>query len=336
LKKRLVVIVGAGASKDLGLPLGRELQTQVNDLLVKNRGLERESFFHASSVLFGNKQSHAIEVMKRAVHFAPRMLSAPSIDNFLDQHHEDTDLVLLMKMAISFSIARAEQRSLIGSDAGIPEQFIPKTADFFLYDLMNIVMRGHQLDNLKESLANLCIVTFNYDRCIERYLASWLNFRFGTRAASIARIPKIIHVYGSIGRYFDNENVSNFSHDGPLPYLNTHLELPYLAPRIKIFTEQEDSETRDQIAEEFTAADVVCSIGFGFEEQNMRFFRFDQLRKSVFATLLGMSRDNAEHLTEILSGGSSKLKPRAMVVDGAAKKLFSDLYFPFTKAVGSI
>ena len=103
-----------------------------------------------------------------------------------------------------------------------------------------------------------------------------------------------------------------------------------------MFTEQEDSEVSEAIDASIDEAQTVLFLGFGFEEQNMRFFSRGGDSKKVFATLYGQKPQNRDFLIDDLGIRFSKIDKSVFHVDGKASDLFSDCYHPLTRAVGSI
>jgi hypothetical protein len=283
----------------------------------------------------GNDNNRYEDMFRRAPEFLVRMLSAASIDNFLDQHKDELDLVITLKCGIVYAIAKHEMSSKIGMGRQNLDEIVRSNSNYFLFDLMNFVVRGHQVNNITQSLENLTFITFNYDRCIERYLEQWLVYRFGTSAAQLARSVNILHVYGSIDNYFESEFESPFLRKGETPYSNPIAIVPQLATRIKLFTEQEDTAIPGRIASIVRSSQVLCFLGFGFEEQNMRFFTEGFRHHDVFATAFGLGKANTEFLTKRLTQFSIT-KKSVYVVNGKCKELFSEFYMPLAHAVGTV
>ena len=335
IKNKTVIVVGAGASADLNLPLGPQLRDDVSELLSGANAEMTRYFVSAVHHLLGTDSPEASSATMRARELSGPLRTAASIDNFLDQHKSEQNFVETAKMAIAYAIASAEKNSKIGKNRSA-EEVIRNSSDYFLADLMNIVVRGHQADNIGDSLDNLTFVIFNYDRCVERYLDSWMKFRFGCDFEWRQRGPKFIHVYGSLGDYFETSIHNPFLYQGDMAFQNPHLQLPAYVERIKVFTEQEDSLVHGSIVEAVGAAKALLFFGFGFEEQNMRFFQGNYDNKKLFATLYGVSKPNTEFLRDQLTQQYSFNGRWVYTCDGTAKKLISEYYHPMTKAVGSL
>ena len=119
-----VIVVGAGASKEFNLPTGAELTS----IIQKDLNFEVDGF---GSVIVGNgdyKLKHAIEILSREINtslttyaniakqISRNMALAPSIDNYLDTHKENPQLVEIGKLAIANAIMKAEQASSLKID----------------------------------------------------------------------------------------------------------------------------------------------------------------------------------------------------------------------------
>lgn len=337
INNKTVIIVGAGASKDLDMPLGNELQHRVSSLLSMENSPVYPQFCGAvSKIIQDENQAHQVLSKSRAL--ALPLATAASVDNFLDQHKFDEDFVSIVKLAIAYEIALAEQRSKIGGNLS-PLEIVNKSDGYFMNNLFNLIVRGHQERNLEVSLENLKFVIFNYDRCVERVFSAWLEMRFGNNAHHMLIQEHFIHVYGSLGNYFSPGGSDTFLHEGNFAFLNPGLELPQFADKIKVFTEQEDSEVSERITRAIHEASTLIFLGFGFEEQNMRFFIKNSKGgpgfKKLFATMFGFSDQNVSHLDNLLSnkfsGGQS-----VGVTKGTAQKLFEDYQFPISSAIGSL
>ncbi len=337
IRRKTVIVVGAGASNDLNLPLGEGLQRRISELLNATgdiwQYLNSASLNHFGVAAPDRAQMVADKVREQHL----QILHSPSIDNFLDQNKDDPDLVNFLKMVIAYAIAEAEQKSKLSGNRKV-EEIIHSTSDYFLHDFMNIAIRGHQKGNIGDSLSNLTFVIFNYDRCVERYLDHWMKFRFGIQFDWRDIAPKFIHVYGSLGNYFDGTCFNPFVYGGKFAFQNPHMELPNYVNKLKVFTEDADSSVRLEISRAIDEAETIAFFGFGFEEQNMKYFEGQGrwITKKVFATTFGMSQQNGNFIKEKLANQFSSIGRFVHSYDGKSKGMISDLYHPLAEAVGSI
>ncbi len=134
---------------------------------------------------------------------------------------------------------------------------------------MKMLVERIDLDEIESVFDNVSFITFNYDRCIQRFLYVALQKYYGIdsgRAANLISKLEIIHPYGSIGR---------------LPFEGGSSVVPYgarldeaalieAAGRIRTFTEQiEDFEFLEAIRQSVSGAETLVFLGFGFHPQNM-------------------------------------------------------------------
>jgi hypothetical protein len=122
-----VFIVGAGASREFGLPTGEELTELISTILSikfeEGRLYESEQYrtFEALDAMLrqdtvannikGNPYLHAGWAIR------DNMFLAPSIDNYLDTHRSDRYIVSTGKVAIATAIQHAEKESILfGND----------------------------------------------------------------------------------------------------------------------------------------------------------------------------------------------------------------------------
>lgn len=339
INNKTIVVVGAGASNDLGLPIGSGLQKEIFKLLDTSSGTFRylRSAAHHYFEQEGLSREQIDAIVERAGSMSNQMRSAASIDNFLDQHKDEVHLVAFFKILILYALAEKEQNSRLAGRLPV-DDLMTQCEDYFLYDFLNIVVRNHQGNNIHESLGNLTFVIFNYDRCVEYFLDVWLRFRFKISISDLQTKPEFIHVYGSIGEIEGGYTPNTFGRRNlDLPFQNPHLEIPALVKNIKIFTEQEDSSVANQIDRAMKDATALVFLGFGFEEQNMRFFKRFQGRKNVFATAYGMSYENQEFIRDFLKRFASRNGlEKVYLSDDKAKQFIEKFYHPLTRAVGSI
>ena len=101
ISRKAAIIVGAGASFDLGMPLGSGLKKRVATVLLDERS-ERAHFFRAALMkVFDGNQELVSRAIRHSSKFADAMAASASIDNFLDQHRDAVEFVIAAKLAIA-------------------------------------------------------------------------------------------------------------------------------------------------------------------------------------------------------------------------------------------
>lgn len=300
---KTVFIVGAGASCDFGLPTGDELRQEIS---------------HTIKTLLSTNTSHDNPFI-RAVHNAARISGdggwqeysnaahrllaalplAISIDNLLHAHRHDHRMVLIGKLAICAVILSKERSSPLFNasrqmQGGVAraEMNTPALAKSWYLPLMRLLGMGKRLDQLPSLFENVAFIVWNYDRCLEHFLATAIMdyFNVDTNAAiSAIATLQIVHPYGVAGRLpwqTGTGPVAQFGDDWP--------PLREIADSILTFTESTDEGVREQARNLIQNAQTLVSMGFGFLPQNMNLLTVTHPSsvKRVFATTLNVGDDD--------------------------------------------
>ena len=124
--KSLVLVVGAGASKEVDLPLGAELKGTIAKALniryenghrrVSGDGLIDEAFRTLAKSLPAPQTNDINPFLHSSRHIAGAMPQALSIDNFIDSHRGDERIAICGKLAIVRAILDAEKQSKLFVD----------------------------------------------------------------------------------------------------------------------------------------------------------------------------------------------------------------------------
>lgn len=306
--KKLTLIVGAGASKEFGLPVGSELRQKISSLL--------DIWFDFDQQKGGDYQIRkALELAVRHpdgqgsinphLHAARRirdaMPQAISIDNFIDNHQGDEKIELCGKLAIVKSILDAEKDSKIYVDPSNTRNGInySTTETCWLNPFTRLLTENCRADQLEDRLKSISFVIFNYDRCIEHYLYFALQNYYKLSEARVAELLNAVqfyHPYGSVGTlpWQGQKNVAAF---GDRLDPDSLLEN---ARQIKTFTEGTDPDSSEicEIREAVATSSNLLFLGFAFHKLNMQLISpakigMDEIsQKHNFATAYGLSQSD--------------------------------------------
>ena len=310
-QSKTLIVVGAGASKEVGLPTGNELTDTIADKVdIKFRDFNEQ--FSGDCEITSALRFHARDVDGRPgdinsyLHACWRirdaMPQAISIDSFVDDHQGDEMIELCGKLAIVRSILEAEQKSLLFFD---PHQRNAKPnfnrlQETWYNSFMQLLTERCRKENIDQRLEGVSFIIFNYDRCIEHFLFHALQNYYGTQPAEAAGLMerlKVFHPYGIVGHLpwqtgDDGTPFGSSNHGGKL--------LLSLARQIKTFTERiEEEATITAIRQLVQNAEIVVFLGFAFHPQNMELIKPSQPTdaKRIFATALGISHSDCEIIT---------------------------------------
>jgi hypothetical protein len=246
IKRKIVFVLGAGASEPYGLPLGWQLS----------------EYLHKA-----NKASALAAVLSRCCdileaeteRFSDSFLKSGrgSIDAFLSNRR---DMSRIGKLAIAHELITRERADQV---------FRTGNLDNWYSKLWDVMMDGasshHDL-----SRNTVRFVTFNYDRSLEFFLheATKHTFNVGDVDAFNAWSKiGILHLYGSLGT-LNSGAPQGFREYGPN---YTPKSLFDAAEGIKVIPESRDDDKDFQMARHwFSVADEIVYLGFGFDPLNVK------------------------------------------------------------------
>ena len=270
IKTPTVFVLGAGASKPFGFPLGFELRDSVIAMM---EGLKRRpgDFLELARVT----QDHSLAFSR-----ALKGSAQNSVDAFLEHRSEFMDIG---KKAIAFRLILCETAVALYRDDN------PNTN--WLRYLLN-KMRGYAFKEFAEN--RVAFITFNYDRSLEYFLGRALADSYDKNDQEIAemmeKIP-IVHLHGRLGYlpwqkrenarpYYDLTN-SSFA-DVP-----TTEVLDMCAREIKVMHEGIDTEDDPEFKRAkslLTEAQRVYFMGVGFNSLNLQRLGVDTLSSAKAAS----------------------------------------------------
>jgi len=315
----LVLVVGAGASCELGLPSGAKLKDHIVGTL--SNSLEhalgnREGgdviayafrIFSETEPRLNGQDGPLLNAAKCIIDGLPLAIS---IDNYLDAHRGSDDMVICGKLAIARCILRAEASSTLVRPAHeSPHRLdIPNVQESWLYPFFQILTENCSVNELPHRLGRVAVVCFNYDRCIEQFMYHAFQAYYkidGQKAKEALDSLTIIHPYGSTGKLPWEEGGHKCAF-GSEPETRTLLRI---AGQINTFTEGTDSATSriSEVRSLLGLARRVAYLGFGFHRLNLELLYSEQSARgerdscSVFATTYSMSQSNRLDIVEELS-----------------------------------
>ncbi len=290
-------VVGAGASAEFGMPVGADLAKMIRkSALLKNLNSEKptfgdQTFYDTLKRLWPNAVDREKPIAAaEAIHHG--VLTAVSIDAFIDRFHDDEFIPLVGKMLIALEISKAEAQSSLSKQYWTSLQassmFVDKNTygrklinpdDTWLGQFTRILFDG--VRNPQQVGAGINIICFNYDRCIEYYLRTQIAAAYRmsiSEAQDIVRKINIIHPYGTLGEL---PLMPNAYGDQILEFgaeRDEYFKLEDIAKTIKTYTErQHQPDVIKRIHDAIAHSNVLTFLGFGFNNQNLDLLRVGNL-----------------------------------------------------------
>lgn len=308
----MAIVIGAGASCEIGLPTGTELKQHIQralDIRFSNVVQQRsgDAVICAALREFENAESRDLN---RSLHAAWKVRDALplaiSIDNFVDAHSGDVRIALCAKLAVVQCILDAERSSAL-----MPKEREPRGSaldfgavhDCWFSRLWRVLSENCSAGELRKRLSEVVFISFNYDRCLEQFLFHAIQVYYGLRdveSAEIVRGARILHPYGTVGELamLRGESVRVGYGDA----LNGS-RLLQLSAGIRTFVEGTDPSSSSIVGihEAMREARTVVFVGFAYHRLNMDLLRPaeeslfpDRGGRQCFATGYGMSQHDCE------------------------------------------
>lgn len=308
-KSKTVFVVGAGASCEAGLPSGEALKTNIArilDIRFNDWGSELVSgdykmveTLRQAAREAGDERANINPYLHKAWRIRDVVPAAAiSIDNFLDAHRGDAIMELCGKLGIVKSILDAEKQSkLKPRELGESDFTLRDLSGTWYVGFLQMLTEGVRKGNVESIFENVSIITFNYDRCIERFLVQALADYYDLAPAASQEVVsklRIFHPYGQVGALpWQNAN-------GGVAFGSEHGSLLDLSKQIKTFTEGlDDQEILSGMHDAIGRAEVVVFLGFAFHPLNMELLTpgYSTAVQRIYATTLGLS-DSDEAVIE--------------------------------------
>jgi hypothetical protein len=193
--KRTLFVVGAGASAEVGLPIGSALATTIAKMFTYRTEFGRiiggdEPFINYVARQYpqrGERDAHLLA--GRQIASAVELVG--SIDNYIDTHRHNPCIPAAAKTAIVYAILRSEAASSLSIDRtqrSDTKMNFEKLRPSWFYQFGSMLVEGAPLEDIDSLFSNVGIICFNYDRCIEHFLVNWLAavYAISIEEASVA------------------------------------------------------------------------------------------------------------------------------------------------------
>jgi len=298
LPSKTVFVVGAGASYEVGMPVGNELRETISTKL----DIRFDDFGGTAGtgdtliyqVLHQKYQGEITNYLHACRQIRDGVILSPSIDDFINAHQHDEMIQICGKIAIARSILEAERRSkLFYERRNISDSInFNSISETWYTGFYQLLCQGVTKDKIESIFKNVTIISFNYDRCLEHYLVHAIAAHYQIQIESARKLVEsltIYHPYGSVGQYFgQSHEIVEFGYNG-IPNIDNVIK------NIKTFTEKiEDGGGLNSIRKAIVDAQVLVFLGNAFHTINTDLlidesYTSEFVNKRIFATRKGIS-----------------------------------------------
>ena len=294
IDKRIVLVLGAGASAPFGFPSGRKLRNEIiNDLGTGSTALYK---------VLSTSGADAKQITNFRVDL--QQSGQASVDAFLEHRSEYR---AMGKIAIAAALIPYEKEETLWSGE-----------DSWYEHLFNRL--GPTLDDIRGS--QLRVITFNYDRSFEHYFFSALrkSYNIGTDQAAdiVHKILRVVHVHGKLGPLPWEDKGSGDGRAYRPAELPDLRDLAVAAARaIKIVPESSEGDDAFGAARQLLGvAQSVIFLGFGYLPKNVERLGIARLSTNVAltGTTFGLLPGERESVSKLLGAHSSLGHPELDVL----------------------
>jgi hypothetical protein len=323
-----VVILGAGASHECGLPLGTHLRNNIAQGLKLRE--ERGNFIPSDRtiyVLLQRRFKHQ-PVFGTGNDLALAARNFPSIDEVLHYFGKDALAVEIGKLAIVCNILLAENESKLAISRETGKANLEGLYGTWYDAFFSLAISGLQKEEMPQIFQNVSFINFNYDRTLECFLFHALTRSVGIEvevAADIIEKMNIIRPYGSLGA---------INWRAPGTHIGGVLD-DFVFERLKgirTLTEAYSKDIKTQMDAALDQSRLVICLGFGFHEKNMELLSplteasrnaRAGLSRPVFATVKDLHEANMQTINDALLTALGT--PRITLMDMVAKEMLTKL-----------
>lgn len=345
---KTVFVVGAGASSEVGLPLGFDLKTLITHKLklhqeghvFRTTDENLRAIFSRIALKTADESHIFSELQKKANLIARGLPLARSIDNYLHDHSTDPQITQIGKLAIVTSILEAERSSDLWIEPNQPPtdstQWIgrKKYENSWYPALFHLMTDKCRASDLKERFKKFSFIIFNYDRCVEHFLHQALKVYYSLSEDEIFKIMSNLdleHPYGRLGTLgwqVRGKGGPDVEFGGEPSSEDKYIEL---SENIQTFTEAEDvaEGTVNSIRSQIEECERLVFLGFGFIPLNLDLIApFNQRysRQGTFrciATTKGISKPNRDQYVRLLANRLNTVEENILTEDCSCAELIS-------------
>lgn len=297
-------MVGAGASAEFELPIGRGLADGIRTALDtefrsgQNPGPIIQALMRAPGGFTGDHHIAANDLRGG-------LLNSRSIDHLLYTRRARPLVVELGKLGIAAQLVAGERGSGLSrcevSHWDRTQNVLLQYRESWLAHLFYHVVGDRSPEEMIDAFADINFITFNYDRCIEQYLFHALHVICGLptpMCRSVVEAIPILHVYGDLGAFDFGEGHERTAFGADPQHI------AYVASRIRTYTEGAASGLLERVQQTTAEAERVVFLGFGYDPTNVALL-FPNGRsedQEVWGTTSGVNPDRKSDFNRAVYG----------------------------------
>ena len=288
LKSKTLFIIGAGASKAYGFPLGKELYESIHNgdyIKLYTEFLQNTDCAKGEKIGYLNTANQLVNIVKSSKYSSIDSLIT-HIPIFKQQAKEAIALLLLKK--------EMESRSAFFQIADENDWI-----KYLVHTCKDNILKSCVIES------DISFITFNYERSLEYFLSKALSKYTSYKTSHfINNNVSIRHVYGNIGRL----EWQIATPVGELKYGWDYRNclLSEIQNAIKLMGPErfvDNNEKDNYYQKEIIRAEKIYFLGFSYDKINLKKLGFDEAledskikEKKIYGTAIGMDEDRIREL----------------------------------------
>ncbi len=285
ITKPTTFVVGAGASKDYGLPTSAELREEAHRLIPE----------YGDYQLICEATFCTLKQLNNVLHDL-RNQGTKSIDEFLFARQDD---------AVAMKVGRALIALLLGHrfrKLRSPDSLDAGPIDWLGYIINKMQSGAPDVEEFKQGNTEVRFVTFNFDSIVEdRFEKAIRNLYRGAPETQLqnavnAMHSQIIHVHGRLPRPPGSRLQSGLRvPEGTNEWIDWLKSAP---SEIRVLMDQIERDTLDAAQVAVKRSEILCFLGFAYASDNLKKLGFPEalhvgandewVNREVYGTAFGM------------------------------------------------
>jgi len=290
-KDKTVFILGAGASKTYGFPLGEELRRSIvksyGNIISQLQRITKNTQFQSNSYSFRDHFEKSGDI---------------SIDLFLSKFHQHSEVGII---AILYFILTSETQSqfLDRLYFNYKDQKNLEIIDDWMWYLYSRLTRNLNVVETHQEIDfnNISFITFNYDRSLEHFfferLSNGFNYNIiGGSASDIIKTLAIEHVYGQTALLPWQAGDTPKLEYGK--YNVDQINLEHFTKNVSLIG-QRTLENKTEIHKILKEARQIFFLGFSYDESNIKALDIPNVLsrgQRVYGTAVGFLDEEIEEI----------------------------------------
>ena len=263
-------VIGAGASKEYGLPISSDLREEAHGLLPQHSVYH---LIHEAGLCTPTRLNAILDDLRKQ--------GTQSIDEFLFTRQSDKTTMDVGRALIALLLAHRLP------DVDSPNDLGTMQTDWLGYIIKKMCSRAPDYEVFIGGNTEVRFVTFNFDSIIEdRLKKAIFNLYSGTperqlEKAADAICRQIIHVHGKLPpppsqplpQVFEPTTMDSSIWEEWLTYVSSVLS------KIRIVTDEIDPDTLTATQQAVSRSKILCFLGFAYADENLekldRYYRMN-------------------------------------------------------------